>query len=159
MQWANHAKMAAPWHLELPRLRVKEACSHAARCGNREVLQWLHNTGCPWDATTCAVAAGRGHLEVVKWLHSHGCPCDWRVCAFAAEFGHLLVMLWARAHHCPWDSGICSGAAMRGHMEVLQWIRENDENGEVWDEHRVHRFNGGPKKQEILTWLDGLSGP
>jgi hypothetical protein len=76
MQWAKRAKMTPPGHLgyHLPPLCLKEACSHAARGGNREVLDWLHNTGCPWNAvTTCAAAAG-GHLDVLRWAREHGCP-------------------------------------------------------------------------------------
>jgi len=76
MQWAKRAKMTPPWihGFNLPPLCLKEACSHAARGGNREVLDWLHNTGCPWNAvTTCAAAAG-GHLDVLRWAREHGCP-------------------------------------------------------------------------------------
>jgi hypothetical protein len=76
MQWAKRAKLRPPWQfgLHVPPLCLEEACSHAARGGNLEALEWLHNTGSPWDVmTTCAAAAG-GHLVVVKWLHNHGCP-------------------------------------------------------------------------------------
>jgi hypothetical protein len=76
MQWAELAKRSPPWHIRfnLPPLCLKEACSHAAGSGDREVLEWLHNTGCPWDYATTSAAASGGHLEVVKWLHNHGCP-------------------------------------------------------------------------------------
>jgi hypothetical protein len=54
MQWAARAKMAGPYPLgfHLPPLCWKTACSHAARGGNLEALQWLHNTGCPWTTAT-----------------------------------------------------------------------------------------------------------
>jgi len=42
---------------------------------------------------------------------------------------------------------------------VLQWIRENDTNGAVWNEDDVRRYAAGPRKQDVLTWLDGLSAP
>jgi len=41
----------------------------------------------------------------------------------------------------------------------LQWVPENDATGEVWDEHNVRQFAIGQRKQEVLTWLDGLSAP
>ena len=192
MQWAKRAKStAAPrqaWFGQpLPLLCLKEACSHAAYGGNREVLEWLHNTGCPWDAvTTCAAAAG-GHLEVLTWLHKHGCPlnawtCEnaarfgnlavlqwarehhcpwnWRTPANAAHGGQLAVLQWAREHHCPWDAYVCMDAADAGQLEVLQWVREHDTTGDVWDEDLVRRHaKVEPRKQEVITWLDELSAP
>ena len=188
MQWAERAKRAAPVHLGyyLPPLCVKEACCHAARDGNRVVLEWLHNTGCPWDAATACAAADGGHLEVLRWTREHGCPWSSGVCACAALSGHLRVLQWAREHHCPWDrltpaqaaagghlavlqwarehgcpcdTNVCSFAAMAGQLEVLQWVRDNDATGEVWNEDRVRRFADGPRKQEVLAWLDELSAP
>ena len=45
-------------------------------------------------------------------------------------------------------------------MEVLQWVRENDADGEAWwDEDCVRRNAAGPRKQEVLTWLDERTGP
>ena len=134
MQWAKHAKVAASWHLGwyLPPLCLAEACSHAARGGHLEAFQWLHNTGARWDATTCSLAARGGHLEVLQWAREHGCP---------------------------WNSDVCIRTASRGHLEMLQWVQANDATGEVWNEHLVRRYACGPRKQEVLTWLDGLTGP
>jgi hypothetical protein len=48
MQWAKRAKRTPAGSLfPLPPLCLKAACSYAAHGGNREVLEWLHNTGCP----------------------------------------------------------------------------------------------------------------
>jgi hypothetical protein len=104
MQWAKHAKRTTAEHLDhlLP-LCLREACSHAARGGNREVLEWLHNTGCPWDVTTAHAAAQGGHLEVLQWAREQGCSWDADTCASAARSGHLRVLQWAREHHCLWD--------------------------------------------------------
>jgi hypothetical protein len=126
MQWAKHAKLAPrPVHqVYYPPLCLTEACSYAAHCGNREVLEWLHSTGCTWNDVTCAMAAGGGHLEVLQWARKHGCPWNW------------LTPTWA---------------AYGGHLEVLQWVRENDVTGEVWHDNIVLRSAGGPRKHEVLT--------
>ena len=181
MQWAKRWRMTAPGYHG--RLCVRRACSYAARCGNREVLEWLHNTSCPWDVSTCWMAAMGGYLEVLRWLRERGCPWDTATCAQAAGHGHLRVLRWAREHQFPWnwatpanpaalgghlevlqwtreqdypwDSATCGGAAHGGHLEVLQWVRENDATGNVWSERLVN----GPRKQEVLTWLDALSAP
>jgi hypothetical protein len=184
MQWAKHAKRTAPGYLQ--RLCVQTACLHAARCGNREVLEWLHNTGCPWSSETCLLAAEGGHLKVLRWARERGCPWGTGTCAYAALSGHLRVLQWAREHHCPWDwltpanaalgghlavlrwawelncpwdSATCGGAAYGGHLEVLQWMRENDATGNLWSARLVRRHADGPRKQEVLTWLDELSAP
>jgi len=191
MQWAIHAK--SPAALErfrrfyLPLLCLEQACSHAALSGNREVLEWLHNTGCPWDTDTCAVAARgahlevlqwarehscpwdamtsahtarSGHLRVLQWVREHHCPWDWYTCAFAASGGHLSVLQWARQNGCPCHAHTCTYAAMSGQLEVLQWVRENDATGgAVWNEQLVRTHASGPRRQEVLTWLDQLSAP
>ena len=160
MQWAKHAKRTtAPGRLGyyLPPLCLKEACSHAARRGNREVLEWLHNAGCPWDATTAGAAAAGGHLAVLQWAREQRCPWNVWTPAWAAMNGHLAVLQWAREHGCPWDRDTCMYAAMSGQLEVMQWMRDNDTNGEVWSEDLVRYHASGPRKQEVLTWLDELS--
>jgi hypothetical protein len=158
MQWAKVAKRAPQlFGNYLPPLCLNEACAHAALDGNREVLEWLHNTGCPLDALTASAAATGGHLEVLQWLRKHGCPWDESTCSLAARFGHLRVLQWAREHHCPWHSTTGAYATMYGQLEVLQWIRENNGTGPmVWNKRMVRDYAGGPRKQEVLTWLDEL---
>jgi hypothetical protein len=75
------------------------------------------------------------------------------------EGGHLELLQWAREHDCPWSVGTTHCAARAGHLEVLQWVRENDANGEIWEGHLVRRHAAGPRKQEVLTWLDQLIVP
>jgi len=163
MQWAKLVKSAprAPGDLGylLGPLCLMQACSYAAGGGNKEVLEWLHNTGCPWNTTTCSHAALHGQLHVLQWAREHGCPWDLATPAFAADGGHLPVLQWAREHHCPWTSSTCSYAARVGHLEVLQWVWENDATGEAWDEGIVRRHAGGLRKQEVLTWLDQIRWP
>ena len=121
------------------------------------MLEWLHNTGCPWDARTCRFAAAGGYLEVLQWARAHGCPWDSLTTGWAAECGQLAVLQWAREHHCPWNEGTCMYAAVAGQLEVLQWVREHDTTGDVWDEDLVRDHAKGPRKQEVITWLDELS--
>ena len=159
MQWAERAKRAALGHFYLLPLCLEQACSYAAHDGNRVVLEWLHNTGCPWVAATCAAAAYGGHLAVLQGAREHHCPWNSLTSSYAASNGHLRVLQWAREHHCPWDSNTCAYAAINGQLEVLQWVREHDATGEVWNEDLVRRYALGPRKQEVLTWLTGISRP
>ncbi len=79
----------------------RRPATQAARHGLLDVLQWLVNRGCEWDARTCAAAAKGRHLEVLKWLVNSGCDWDARTCTCAAEGGHLEMLEWARANGCP----------------------------------------------------------
>jgi hypothetical protein len=105
-------------------------CATAARDGRLEVLQWLRNRGCAWDANTCSEAAKGGHLAVLQWARANGCDWDGGTCAGAASYGRLAVLQWARANGCDWDADTCSEAAKGGHLAVLQWARAN---GCDWD--------------------------
>ena len=39
-----------------------------------EILQYLHDNGCPWDEDACTYAEEEGHLQVLQWLRENGCP-------------------------------------------------------------------------------------
>ena len=95
---------------------------------------------------------------MLQWAREHHCPWNLWTPAWAAQGGHLEVLQWAREHGCPWDSSTCRYAATHGQLEVLQWVRENDASGEVWNENLVRTSAAGPRKQEVLTWLDQLNG-
>ena len=56
--------------------RQEYLCEAAARSGQLEVLQALHENGTPWDFRTCWAAARGGHLEVLQWARANGCPWD-----------------------------------------------------------------------------------
>ena len=58
---------------------------------------------CARRSGICALAARGGHLEVLQWLREHGCPWDAWTCELAARGGHLEALQWARANDCPWD--------------------------------------------------------
>jgi hypothetical protein len=149
LEWLHST--GCPWS-------VTTACAEAGS-GHLEVLRWLRERGCQWDTGTCAHAARSGHLRVLQWAREHGCPCNWLTPANAAFGGNVAVLQWAREQDCPWDMATCTCAAMGGHLEVLQWVRENDATGEVWNENDVRTHAFGPRKQEVLTWLDELGAP
>lgn len=120
------------WQPPLPK-RASESflCWKAARGGHVEVLKWLRERGCAWDASTCSAAARGGHLDALKWLRRRRCPfpsgsCTNSVCrkTEGAE-GHaeMLMRLWGGG--CPWDDESCRLAAEGGHLDLLKWLRAN----------------------------------
>jgi len=58
------------------------------------VLKWLHDNGCPWDATVCAYAAKYGQFEMLKYLLQNGCPIDDRAIKYATDEGHSVIVNW-----------------------------------------------------------------
>jgi hypothetical protein len=62
------------------------------------VLQWLREIYCPWDAATYHAAARGGHLEALKWARER--HCSWNhVTSFSAPAGKHL-------EHAPLRAGM-----------------------------------------------------
>ena len=103
-------------------------CAQMALNGNVELLQFLHEKGCPWDEWTCHYAALNDHLECLKYAHENGCPWNESynkdtdtfegTCSNAAKNGHLECLKYAHEKGCPWDEWTCSEAAREGHLRV-----------------------------------------
>ena len=106
-------------------------CAQMALNGNVDLLEFLHEKGCPWDEDTCSEAAEYGHLECLKYAHENGCPWDQWTCRQAAENGHLECLKYAHENGCPWIRYTCSEAAKNGHLECLKYAHEN---GCPWDQ-------------------------
>ncbi|PNH03799.1 Ankyrin repeat domain-containing protein, partial [Tetrabaena socialis] len=76
----------------------------AARSGSAELLAWLHQHGCPWDASVVAAAASTGSEEQLEWLVERGCPMGENGAPYlqALENGDLAVLACLRRLGCPW---------------------------------------------------------
>ena len=46
----------------------------AAEGGHLEVLKWLREHDCVWDARTVEQATAAGHGDVLQWALDNGCP-------------------------------------------------------------------------------------
>ena len=79
------------WALEKCTEKKERFCAEMAQNGNLELLQFLHENGCPWDIRTCSWAALYGHFECLKYAHEKGCPWDEYTCSNAAYNGHSNV--------------------------------------------------------------------
>ena len=116
-----HTKSTISWALEKCLEEKERFCSKMAENGNVELLEFLHEKGCPWDEMTCLVAAEEGHLECLKYAHEKGCPWDIWTCTQAAENGHLECLKYLHEKGCPWDRWACESAAQYGHLECLKY--------------------------------------
>ena len=94
-------KSTISWALEKCLERRERFCARMAENGNFDLLQFLHEKGCPWDEWTCADAAASGHLECLKYAHENGCPWNELTCSQAAYKGHLECLKYAHENGCP----------------------------------------------------------
>ena len=70
-------KSTISWALEKCTEKKERFCAEMAQNGNLELLQFLHENGCPWDVRYLFLNAARnGHLECLKYAHENGCPWD-----------------------------------------------------------------------------------
>ncbi|KAL6041322.1 Ankyrin repeat-containing domain [Balamuthia mandrillaris] len=111
--------------------RTSQVCSHAARSGNLEMLQWAMDNGFYWEASTFDEAAAEGHLSLLQWVRARGHL--WSLWAYgrAAQNGHVDVLKYMLEElpgvltHLPADSALKPQfwAAKAGNMEVLRFLR------------------------------------
>ncbi|PNH05489.1 Ankyrin repeat domain-containing protein [Tetrabaena socialis] len=105
----------------------------AAQAGSMELLAWLRERGCPWDATVFDAAAEEGSEEQLEWLAEQGCPMgvDGAPYARAAASGELAILRCLRRLSCLWslDGGTFTRAV--GFLRTTR-IRQHVERGLCW---------------------------
>lgn len=70
--------------------------------------------------------ASSGSLEVLQWVHDEGCPSGKGTCEKAVEGGHLEMLTWAKANGCPWQPYKVSSLAAKGeHFYMLHLVRDH----------------------------------
>ncbi|PNH03505.1 hypothetical protein TSOC_010436, partial [Tetrabaena socialis] len=109
----------------------------AAGAGSMELLAWLREWGCPWDATVFAAAAADGSEEQLEWLAEQGCPMGdngepYACPAAAAELGMLRCL---HRLGCPWSpDGVTFTRAVDRvcARDIGQDIEQHVERGLCW---------------------------
>ncbi|PNH04454.1 Ankyrin repeat domain-containing protein [Tetrabaena socialis] len=114
--------------------------ANAAMSGNAELLAWLHEHGCPWDASVFTNAARWGSEEQLEWLAERGCPMesDAEPYRWAVENADLAMLRCLRRLGCPWGP---AGRTFGFAIEACTSQRSG--------------FAPRPRKQRllVLTWL------
>lgn len=68
-------------HFELdnPEVDARVGCAYAALKGDLPMLQWLRESGFPWDASSATPNVQGRRNHVVEWAIENGCPTpeDW----------------------------------------------------------------------------------
>lgn len=105
--------------------------SIACRRRNREALQWLWVVcNAPLSILLAKEVAATGDVEMLQWLTEHNCPFNAAATLEACKWNHLEALIWLRERGCPWHEVQCAKKAYtKGHDEMLRWIHENGEGG------------------------------
>ncbi|KXZ47939.1 hypothetical protein GPECTOR_31g301 [Gonium pectorale] len=101
----------------------------AAKSGSVELMAWLRERGCPWDASAVVSAATAGSAPALEWLAERGCPmgADGQAFVAAARNGDLQTLACLRRLGCPWGpSGEVFGRSLKGGcpLSVLRALAE-----------------------------------
>ncbi len=74
------------------------------------LLTWAKNLGCGFDTILndyCKIAAKNDNFEMLKWLKENECPWNANTCSFAAYVGNFEMLKWLKENDCPWDENSC----------------------------------------------------
>ncbi|PNH03504.1 hypothetical protein TSOC_010437, partial [Tetrabaena socialis] len=104
--------------------------------GIMELLVWLRERGCPWDAMVFAAAAEGGSEEQLEFLAEQGCPMgdDGKPYAWPAARGELGMLRCLQRLGCPWDpdGGTFTRAVDHVYVYIGQDIGQHVERGLCW---------------------------
>jgi len=116
-----------------------------AQGGYIECLQYVHQTGAPWNMFAARAAAKYGHLDCLDYLLQTGCPVGVTVATCAAEAGHTECLRYLRNHGCPWDfESVLLQAATSGCLETLRYAYELEEHWPLGIEAQIV-YGGNPE--------------
>jgi hypothetical protein len=114
----------------------------------REVLSLLKLHDMVWHSELCIIAVYRSKLQLLQWLHECGCP--WQVPLLlknAAMKGHLDVLKWMYKVTGPWSAALATyvlcTAAYDNRLEVVEWLYAQ---GAEWPQqlHAAAEYHGRP---------------
>ncbi|PNH08941.1 hypothetical protein TSOC_004465 [Tetrabaena socialis] len=96
----------------------------AAASGSIQIMEWLHERGCPWGASTFVRAVAKRNLQAMGWLHERGCPWDARAfkAATSVAVGGVELLAWLHARGCLWDASVLESAAAACNTAQLEWL-------------------------------------
>lgn len=115
---SNELLVALPWY---------------AACRNElEVLHYLHELNCPWDASVCEIAARKNSLECLMYLHENGCNWNATCCKAAVEGENLECLVYLHGNGCPLDNTLCK---LTERPDVALYLLQNGSapSSNIWD--------------------------
>jgi hypothetical protein len=119
--------------------------------GNLKLLKDLFNSGCPYDMNASEYAVKGGNENILQWMEDNDMSISQHLCTFASTGGHIHLLKKLRKKGYVWDSTIYC-ALRRGHKNILEWALNN---GCPWTEDGIYACDVAAKhgKFDVLRWL------
>lgn len=114
----------------------------AARRRDLRALHWLHkHCQAPLDTPIAREVASTGDTEMLQWLVDHDCPFNAAATLEACKWGHLEALIWLWERGCPWHEVQCAHMARgRDDQEMLDWIHKHGKRGTGSEFKRIRRI-------------------
>lgn len=99
--------------------------NYFAKIGATSCMQYCHDLGAKWEASTFVAAASKGQIATIDFLDENDCDYDSQACSAAAANGHLECLKHLQKNDFPWDAESTISAAGADHLEILIYLHEN----------------------------------
>jgi hypothetical protein len=147
------------WVLQQADVQVSELvmCSAASK-GDVAMCQYLRAQQCPWDAEVARRTASTGHVDLLRWLMDNGCPYNAdELCSYATAYGRVEVLVCLQ-QQCLLTSAamltaVLDFAGTFHQLAAAQWLREQ---GAEWPAAFLCPWSGA-----VLAWAraEGCTTP
>ncbi|KXZ46218.1 hypothetical protein GPECTOR_46g287 [Gonium pectorale] len=134
-----------------------DVATAAAGSGNLELLVWLRQRGCPWDAATFAAASEWGSQEMLEWMAAEGCPMGDKGEPYvrAGRTSDLATLRCLRRLGCPFSPTGATFTRAVGYgcgLPVLRWLHAQGCPVD-WARAVKEARHGWRKECEVLEWV------
>jgi hypothetical protein len=136
----------------------------AAHHGKLELLQWLHECGCPWvEIDVCRRAALHGHVDMLLWLQEVTAPWSTqlkREMLFSAGWSNQLAAAqWLRQRGADWPSSFLGTAVVKKDQVKVCWtlhvVRWALDNGCTWGDWQCAQLQPELYTSKFRRWHAG----
>jgi hypothetical protein len=105
-------------------------CGMQQKTYSLQVVQYLHDNGCPWSADACYSAIYRVDHTVFSWLYNKGCPYDIdEICRLAVMFGKVDIISILHEQEAISDDDqmtqLLNYAGVLDKLAVAQWLKQH----------------------------------
>lgn len=114
-----------------------DACGHAVRTGNMELLKQVCRLDHQRHSGALVCAARIGRLDMVRYLHAEGFRWCHEVLARAVQYGHVDIVRCAWENGCPLPADSACVAARHGRLDVLHYLCDQQECSQ-WTAYVTH---------------------
>ncbi len=140
LEWLRAQHPPCPWDVTV----AVAAASQSAMSNAMDILEWLHEHGCPFGEDVSWTASYNRNLPMLQWLHLHGCPLHPECPSNATDSSGLPMLVWLHQQGCALTSDLYIGPALNGESDMLRCL---------------HSWQVPAPGRDICRWKHGPSLP